>query len=87
MVGCGHEKDVPICCRVARLCPLLRSVWCHPMQLRAKCEQLAVRSARHEALHADLSEAQAQLAAQCARLQVKPNPPHLCHTVYDVLGT
>lgn len=29
-----------------------------------------VRNARHEALQADLAEAQAQSAAQCARLQV-----------------
>ena len=52
----------------------------HDAQLRGKCEQLAVRSARHEALHADLSEAQAQLGAQCARLQVTATPK-LCHAV------
>ena len=40
------------------------------MQLRAKCEQLAVKAARHDALHVDLTEAQAQLAAETACLQV-----------------
>lgn len=81
MAVCADEKDVPVCCRVASLYLLLRHVLFHAMQLRAKCELLAVRSARHEAVHADLSDAQAQLAAQCARLQVQPLPPHLCHAV------
>jgi len=33
------------------------------LQLRAKAEQLAVRSARYDSLQVDLAEAQTQLAA------------------------
>lgn len=40
------------------------------LQLRAKAEQLAVRSARYDSLQVDLAEAQTQLAAHCAHVQV-----------------
>ena len=41
-----------------------------PLQLRMKSEQLAVKSSRYDSLQRDLAEAEAQVAALCARMQV-----------------
>ncbi|KAL0020665.1 hypothetical protein WJX79_006181 [Trebouxia sp. C0005] len=49
----------------------LKDVHSQNRKLRAKAEQLAVRSARYDSLQVDLAEAQTQLAAHCAHVQVE----------------
>ncbi|DBB02953.1 hypothetical protein WJX77_002077 [Trebouxia sp. C0004] len=49
----------------------LKNVHNQHRKLRAKAEQLAVRCARYDSLQADLAEAQTQLAAHCAHVQVE----------------
>jgi len=55
------------------------------LQLRAKAEQVAVRCAGYDSLQVDLAEAQTQLAAHCAHVQVHASLISLFIRTSDVI--